>query len=35
MKKREPFFGFTVLCGMMVMAFILLPLNELQFFFKI
>lgn len=29
MKKREPFFWFTVLCGMMVMAFILLPLIEM------
>ncbi len=29
MKKREPFFWFTVLCGISVMAFILLPLIEM------
>ena len=29
MKKREPFFWFTVLCGAIVMAFILLPLMEM------
>lgn len=29
MQKREPFFWFTVLCGIVVMAFILLPLIEM------
>jgi len=29
MKKREPFFWFTVLCGISIMAFILLPLIEM------
>ncbi|MBW1800916.1 MAG: ABC transporter permease [Deltaproteobacteria bacterium] len=30
MKKREPFFWFTVSCGVVVMAFILLPLIEMM-----
>jgi molybdate/tungstate transport system permease protein len=29
MKKKEPFFWFTALCGMVIMAFILLPLIEM------
>ena len=30
MKKREPFFWFTVSCGLVVMAFVLLPLIEMM-----
>ncbi len=29
MKKKDPFFWFTALCGMVIMAFILLPLIEM------